>query len=80
MPLKAGEKRELITSYGNYLGFALKSRKYGFKSVLSIGIETLKVAAGILDTTGRVADARSEIMTASAAYLVPEKCGSRIKI
>jgi cobalt-precorrin-5B (C1)-methyltransferase len=69
--LEAGEKRELIISYGNYLGFALeKAVEYGFKKVLLIGDlgKLIKVAAGIFDTTGRVADARSEIMTAYAAY------------
>lgn len=69
--LKSGENPELIASYGNYLGFALeKAVEYGFKDVLLIGDigKLIKVAAGIFDTTGKVADARSEIMTAYAAY------------
>ncbi|AEE90651.1 putative cobalt-precorrin-6A synthase [deacetylating] [Tepidanaerobacter acetatoxydans Re1] len=68
--LKSGENPELIVSYGNYLGFALeKVVEYGFKDVLLIGDigKLIKVAAGIFDTTGKVADARSEIMTAYAA-------------
>ena len=49
--------------------------EYGFKRVLLIGDigKLIKVAAGIFDTTGRVADARSEIMTAYAAYFGAEQ-------
>jgi cobalt-precorrin-5B (C1)-methyltransferase len=69
--LKEGQRQDIIISYGNYIGFALeKAAEYGFKRVLLIGDigKLIKVSAGIFDTTGRVADARSEIMTAYAAY------------
>ncbi len=69
--LNAGKNEFLIVSYGNYLGFALeKCVEYGFHKVELIGDvgKLIKVAAGIFDTTGRVADARGEIVAAYAAY------------
>jgi cobalt-precorrin-5B (C1)-methyltransferase len=69
--LKAGKNKALIISYGNYLGFALeKCGEYGFHKIELIGDvgKLVKVAAGIFDTTGRVADARGEIVAAYAAY------------
>ncbi len=69
--LNAGKDESLIIRYGNYLGFALeKCVEYGFHKVELIGDvgKLVKVAAGIFDTTGRVADARGEIAAAYAAY------------
>jgi cobalt-precorrin-5B (C1)-methyltransferase len=69
--LNVGKDESLIVSFGNYLGFALeKCVEYGFHKVELIGDvgKLIKVAAGIFDTTGRVADARGEIVAAYAAY------------
>ena len=47
-----------------------KCLEYEFRDIELIGDvgKLVKVAAGIFDTTGRVADARGEIMAAYAAY------------
>ncbi|WP_422445155.1 cobalt-precorrin-5B (C(1))-methyltransferase CbiD [Thermoanaerobacterium sp. DL9XJH110] len=69
--VKSGVDERLIVRYGNFLGFVLeKALEYGFKDVYLIGDigKLVKVAAGIFNTAGRVADARAEIMAAYAAY------------
>lgn len=66
-----GFSEENIISYGNFLGHVLeKSVEFGFKRAILIGDigKFIKVSAGIFDTTGRVADARREILAAYAAY------------
>lgn len=68
---KAGKNHNLIIAYGNFLGFMLeKSVEYGIEEIELIGDlgKLVKVAAGIFDTAGRVADARGEIMAAYGAY------------
>lgn len=67
---KLGFDDALIVSCGNFIGFALdKAVEYGFKKVNIIGEigKLIKVSAGIFDTANRIADARTEIITAYAA-------------
>ncbi|ADL07092.1 cobalt-precorrin-5B (C(1))-methyltransferase CbiD [Thermosediminibacter oceani] len=69
--IKSGIDESLIVSCGNYLGFTLeKAVEMKFEEVHLVGDigKLIKVAAGIFNTAGRVADARAEIMAAYAAY------------
>lgn len=69
---KRGFPDELIVSCGNFLGFALERIiSLGFTRVFLVGElgKTIKVAGGIFLTDSRVADARMEILAASAALL-----------
>lgn len=69
--IKQGFDKENMISYGNFLGHVLeKSLEFNFNKVILIGDigKLIKVSAGIFDTTGRVADARREILAAYAGY------------
>ncbi|MCR4429581.1 MAG: cobalt-precorrin-5B (C(1))-methyltransferase CbiD [Tepidanaerobacteraceae bacterium] len=69
--LKIGVDESMIVSYGNFLGFMLeKAVEYGFEKIWLIGDmgKLIKVAAGIFNTAGRIADARAEIMAAYGAH------------
>lgn len=69
--LKQGLNEDKMISYGNFLGHVLeKSLEFKFKKIILIGDigKLVKVSAGIFDTTGRVADARREILAAYAGY------------
>ncbi|MDN5332174.1 MAG: cobalt-precorrin-5B (C1)-methyltransferase [Tepidanaerobacteraceae bacterium] len=67
---QAGFDDRVIISCGNFIGFALqKAVEYGFEKVRIVGDmgKLVKVAAGIFDTSNKVADARAEIITAYGA-------------
>lgn len=69
--VKNGIDESRIVSYGNFVGLMLeKSVECGFEEVRLIGDigKLIKVAAGIFNTTSRIADARTEIMAAYAAH------------
>ncbi|MCL6560025.1 MAG: cobalt-precorrin-5B (C(1))-methyltransferase CbiD [Firmicutes bacterium] len=74
--LKSGVDESIIVSCGNFLGFMLeKAVEYGFEKIWLIGDigKLIKVAAGIFNTAGRVADARAEIMAAYGAHFGAKK-------
>ncbi|MDK2878903.1 MAG: cobalt-precorrin-5B (C1)-methyltransferase [Thermoanaerobacteraceae bacterium] len=74
--VKNGVDESLIVSYGNFLDFMLeKAVEYGFEKIWLIGDigKLIKVAAGIFNTAGRVADARAEIMAAYGAHFGAKK-------